>query len=333
MIKINFYKFISIILLISIILTLIGCQNKTIDDKSFENEIVEYSLIEYNYQFNPHVISEEYFLIYGKDIEEIFFSFCDALLDKEKEFKCESKEYFYQLLNISNSCFPIANEIIDKDKTYIENGICYLFYLYDDNELDLIINEFKERIIKIINESIKYDAPDYIKAIELYTTMVNKNKYDYDYTLDDALKIKSYRSIMENIGICQEFSGEYIYYLLQVGINAITCSALNNDKSEAHEWVLIKLEDEYYHIDPTYGINYPDSLFFFGLDDIQREYYGDFSSNSFTYANSDKIKLEADDRKFVEYWLAKSYEIDYFEKKIIIVDNNTLEKHEILFDE
>ena len=325
-------KFIVLITIILISFSLLGCQKEIENYKEETNN----SLKEYNYSFNPHVISKEFSLIYGNDIEENFFDFCDAILNKEKTFKCQSNEYFHILLSISNSCFPLANELIDKNKTYVDNGICYLTYVYEDNELDNKINEFKERINNVINEVIKYETKDYIKAIELYTFMSQKNKYDYDYTLDDALKIKSYRSIMDNIGICQEFSGEYIYYLLQVGINGITCSALNNDNSEAHEWVLINLDDKYYHVDVTYSLNYPDSLFFFALDDKQREYYGDFNKNDFTYADNNVLKYDdykADDRRFEKFWLAKSYKIDYINETITIIDNNTSQEITYQFDE
>ena len=322
-----------ILIVIFIILSLSGCQVNNVNKK---DEIIESTPKEYDFVFNPHVISKEFSLIYGEEIENIFFSFCDTLLAKEKQFKCESSERLYQLLSISNTCFPLANEIIDRDKTYVENSICYITYKYNDDELDRIINKFKEKVSSVISGAIRYETSDYIKAMELYSAVAKKNKYDYDYTLDDSLNIRSFRSIMEDIGICQEISGEYIYYLLQIGINGITCSALNKDKSEAHEWVLINLNDKYYHVDPTYALNYPESLFFFAIDDKQREYYGDFNKNDFIYADSDILKhdkFKSDDRKFLKFWLAKSYSIDYKKKTITIIDNNTSEKHEYKFDE
>ena len=329
-----FMKKIILILLINL-LFLVGCQNNNASNIN-EEEINEIDIKEYEYIFNPHVISKEYLLIYGDDIKNYFFDFCDAILLKKDSFICDTKEKFYQLLMISNSCFPLALELINKDKTYIDNGICHLIYNYDYDELDNKINEFKMKVTNFINDSIKYECPDYIKAMELYTNISNKNKYDYSSTLDNILDLRSYRSIMNNIGICQEIASEYIYYLLQVGINGITCSSLNKDDSEAHEWVLINLDGKYYHIDPTYAINYPNSLFFFALDDIQREYYGDLPISKYSYANSDLLNHEqfkADDRKFEKFWLAKTYEIDYINKIIKIVDNNTEEIKEYRFDE
>ena len=333
--KIKLKKIKIIILSIICLLSLFGCKEKNSIDNNETIEI-ENSLKEYDYSFNPHVISEEYLSVYGNDIKDIFFGFCDVLLVKEKQFRCESNERFYQLLSISNSCFPLANQIIDKDKTYVSDGVCYLVYNYPDDILDVKIDEFIQKVTDVIKEAVRYETLDYIKAIELYSAVARKNSYDYDYTLDDALKIRTYRPIMENIGICQEIAKEYIYYLLQVGVDAISCSAINNDKSDAHEWVLIKLDDRYYHVDPTYALNYPDSLFFFAMDDRQREYYGDFDMNQFTYADTDILKhddFKADDRRFMKLWLAKSYNIDYNNEIITLIDNNTLKEYEYHFDE
>jgi len=326
-------KLLKIILSI-LIITSCTLNNKQEDD--INNNSNEDTLIKFKYEFNEHVIAQEYIDIYGQDIKEEFFNFCDSLLSINKSFKCKSKERLYELLSISNSCFPIASYLINKDKTYVENGICYLTYNYDDNEVNKIISSFKTKITNTINNAIKYEAPYYIKAMELYTTLSNKNTYDYSYTLEDSLKLNPYRAIMQDIGICQELADEYIYYLLQVGINAITCSALNSDNSEAHEWVLIKLNHNYYHVDPTYAIEYPNSLYFFCIDDIQRQYYGDFPIDNFTYASSDKLNYEtfqANDRTFEKYWLAQEYEIDYINKSITIKEINTNKEYTYPFDE
>lgn len=288
---------------------------------------------EFEYSFNPHVISEEYKTIYGEGIDEEFFSLCDAILMKEKTFPCSSKERFHQLLSISNSCFPLAQELIDKDGISVDDGVCHLAYRYDEKETDEIILTFKNKVADVISSAVPYEEPDHIKAMELFTAVANKDVYDESYTLEDSLKLKSYRAVMNDIGICQEIASEYIYYLLQVGINAIPCSSLNADRSEAHEWVLAELDGRYYHMDPTYATNHPDSLFFFGMDDVQREYYGDFPKDNYTYAESDALsECAATDRRFEKVWLAEKYEIDHIERKIIITEIDTGKRYEYGFD-
>ena len=166
------------------------------------------------YTFNPHVISEEYSLIYGEGINEEFFSFCDAILKKEKSFSCSSREAFYNLLSISNFCFPLAQELINSEESTYEDGICHLVYRYNEEKLDELILSFRDKVTNVISSAIPYDEPDSIKAMELFTAVANKDTYDDSNTLEDSLELRSYRSIMEDVGICQEIAAEYIYYLL-----------------------------------------------------------------------------------------------------------------------
>ena len=72
------------------------------------------------------------------------------------------------------------------------------------------------------------------------------------------------------------------------------------------------------------------------MDDKQREYYGDFDMNQFTYADTDILKhddFKADDRRLMKFWLAKSYIIDYNNEIITLIDNDTLKEYEYHFDE
>ena len=279
---------------------------------------------EYAYTFNPHVMSDEYRLLYGEGIEEEFYTFCDAVRNRDTSFPCPSKERFHQLLYISNSCFPPAQELIDKEMTTVEEGICHLSYRYDEETMRGMLMAFEEKVTNVIRTAVPYDEPDSIKAMELFTAVARKDSYDYSYTLADSLNVRSYRAIMEDAGICQEIAAEYVYYLLQSGINAIPCSALNSDQSEAHEWALVKLEENYYHMDPTYATEYPDSLYFFGMDDIQRAYYGDFPQENFTYAASDQLTgCDASARTFESVWLAETYAIDHSSGTIRITEKDT----------
>ena len=290
----------------------------------------------YVYTFQPHVIAREFLQIYGEEVKEEFFRFCDALLNMEASFPCPSRERFYQLLAISNSCFPLAQELIDKEKTTLSNGVCHLAYRYEEEELAGHIEAFQRKVSDTISAAIPYEAPGFVQAMALFTAVARKDTYDETHTLEDALKTRSYRAIMEDRGICQEIAGEYIYYLLQVGINAITCSSLNEDQSEAHEWVLVQLDGEYYHMDPTAAISYPDSLYFFGMDDIQREYYGNFPMGQYTYADSDQLPREAyavTSRRFEKLWLAETYKIDYEEQSILVTEIRTGDQHRLAFSD
>ena len=286
---------------------------------------------EFRYTFRPHVLSGGYAEIYGESFREEYFAFCDAVLSGSSSFPCSSRERFFRFLSVSNYCFPLAGAVVDRDRSTVAQGVCTLAYLYDEPELKEKISSFREKVTEVISAAVPYDEPDPVKAMELYTAVARKDTYDYETTLDDSLSLGSFRAVMEDTGICQEIAGEYIYYLLQVGIEAIPCSGLSADKSMAHDWALAELDGKWYHIDPTFAVNYPDALFFFGMDDVQRSYYGDLPADGFTYADSDlpdPSRYAAGDRRFEKYWLAESYTIDHARGKISVTIRETGEEME-----
>ncbi|MBR3168023.1 MAG: alpha/beta fold hydrolase [Erysipelotrichaceae bacterium] len=281
-------------------------QNETTGDALPDTE-------EFSYAFSPHVMAEEYKKIYGPGIEDVFYTFCDTVLEAGDSFACADREELFHLLTIAKSCFPLADGLVDREQSYVENGTAHLVYKNDPQEVRELAERFISKVESVIRSAIPCETADWIKAVELMTAVARKTVPDEEYTLEDSLSLSPYRAITEDTGICQEIAGEYIYYLLQVGIDAIPCGGLSSDQSFAHEWVLVKLDGKWYHVDPMFAASYPDSLFFFGMTDRQREHYGDLPPEGYDYAYSDMLKredFEATDTRFLDLWLAESYTID-----------------------
>ena len=278
------------------------------------------------YEFQRHVLPEEIIRIYGAEFEREFHAFCDAVSEGTDAFPCTSARQFHLIMSAARTCFPFALKWVDEDGTAVRNGTAYLIYKGTPEEVREDFGRFARKVTDIISEAVPYEEPDEIRAMELLTYIAHKDIFDENHTLDDMLETGPYRAIMNDIGICQEIAGEYIYCLLQLGINAFPCASLTADKSGAHEWVMAEFDGKYYHIDPTYTITYPDSLFFFGMNDLQREYYGDFPPEWYSYGDIDLSAPEtyaAEDDRFLNLWLAESYEIDHECRKIRIRDHNT----------
>jgi hypothetical protein len=289
----------------------------------------------FSFEISPHVMPQAYEELYGSDLRDDFFSFCDAIWGLKDSFSCPTEERLQDILKVSRTCLPVADALIDRSSTHVSDGMCWIKYKVSNKDAESIISDFKEKVTETIRKAVPYDEPAPIKAMELLTAVAKKDRYDKEHTLSDMLNTSPYRAIMEDVGICQEISGEYIYYLMQVGIEAIPCSSLSEDNSVAHEWTLIQLDGRYYHIDPTYSVEYSDSLFFFCMTDKQREHYGDYPPERYTYGDTDVPdagKYKATDNRFLKFWLAKSYEIDHEKQRIRITNNNTQEVEEIPFD-
>ena len=278
------------------------------------------------YEFQRHVLPEEIIRIYGAEFEREFHAFCDAVSEGTDAFPCTSARQFHLIMSAARTCFPFALKWVDEDGTAVRNGTAYLIYKGTPEEVREDFGRFARKVTDIISEAVPYEEPDEIRAMELLTYIAHKDIFDENHTLDDMLETGPYRAIMNDIRICQEIAGEYIYCLLQLGINAFPCASLTADKSGAHEWVMAEFDGKYYHIDPTYTLTYPDSLFFFGMNDLQREYYGDFPPEWYSYGDIDLSAPEtyaAEDDRFLNLWLAESYEIDHACRIIRIKDHNT----------
>lgn len=303
-----------------VLLLLAGCAAQEAEPALTPQEETSVSPEPYVYSFDPHVISRVYIDAYGPDIEGLFYGFCDAVLEGRNTFPCPDEETFHRLLAIARTCLPVASFCIDEDAARTENGIGCITYTMDDDLLRKTVTDFQDKVTSFIKEAVPYQEDDFITAIELLTALAHKDTADEDSLgLDSILEIMPYRAIMENKGICQELSGEYIYYLLQTGIDALTCSGLSADRETAHMWVLVELDGRYYHADPMFTIEYKDSLAFFGLNDAMREQYGDLPAADYSYGEievKDDGPYKVTDERFKRLWRAESYTIDRTARKL-----------------
>lgn len=304
-----------------VMLLLAGCARQEAEPVVNEPQTETVSDLEpYVYSFDPHVISKVYIEAYGTDIEGLFYGFCDAVLEGRKTFPCPDDMTFHRLFSIARNCLPVASYCIDEDAAWTADGIGHITYTMDDAKLIQTVNAFKDKVSSFIEGSVPYQEDDFIIAIELLTALAHKDRVDEDgLDLNKILQIMPYRAIMEDEGICQELAGEYIYYLLQTGIDALTCSGLSADKESAHMWVLAELDGRYYHVDPMFTVEYENSLAFFGLTDAMREQYGDFPRSAYSYGEvdvKDDALYKVDDERFKRLWRAESYAIDRDEHKL-----------------
>ena len=314
-------------LLLAAALLFSGCARQTASEASAADTHEETAIPEpdaeqlpFDYHFDPHVISKAYLRAYGPEIEPIFYGFCDAVLSGEETFPCPSLEIYHRLLTIAGICLPVVTPCVDRERIRVENGRGWIPYTMERDELLRTVRSFEERVTAFMTAAVPCREEDFLIAAELLTAVARKDSYDEAaLSLDFSLSLMPYRAITENKGLCQEIAGEYVYYLLQAGIDATTCSALSRDQEYAHMWALVELDGAYYHVDPTFTLEHPDSLAFFGLDDDMRSQYGDFPIEDFSYAESDALHHEdyaADSRRFLPLWHAEAYTIDRSERKL-----------------
>ena len=292
----------------------------------------------YDHTFNPHVISQMYVDKYGEQFKEDYFKYCDAILSGADSVECSKPLWMGLFQSISRVNLPIVSEYCYNSDEYfgaVGDGVYELTYSIPKDEYLKKVEEFKARVEDLIERAVLADDSELEKALALYISESARIDYDYDamgnvsFRSKEGYGISPYRAIMTDKGICQETAGCYAYLLLQVGIDAITCGALNKDSTEAHEWTIVKLDGKYYHCDPTYQCSEKFSVNYFGMNDTEREKQGDWDMPYNNIGDTNDLWARdypaLDDTRFEQFWTCYNCLLDREENKIFCYDNSGTE--------
>jgi transglutaminase-like putative cysteine protease len=226
--------------------------------------------------------------------------------------------------------FPLfnADARFDYDNLYdAQTQTMQIYYVSESKEQhEAFISNFVENVSVIIENNIMQNDNDLIKAISLYRAFSSSVSYNYDAACSDIIvDVSPYNAIVNHNGICQSFAGAYTYLLLQVGIDANTCTGMTYDSSIAHEWTILKLDDKYYYADPTfensetagYGLKY------FGITTTEREAIGHFDPEYYNIGVTNEIwarDYDISDIRFESLRTCLNFEIDHENNSIICYD-------------
>ena len=262
------------------------------------------------YSFKTKVSSSFLEKTFGKGMCESWFSLVDAVLAGEDTFSCPNGHtYMWVIAEFPKVCFPVLREIVDTEENVDLTGIdgtARFRYKVSKEEAAKMINEFVDLTEDILNESMNPDYTDFENMLSLY--MYFENTYTYDYETAELVETEpakanytsAYRLLTQKTGICCEIAEAYSYLLMQAGIEASVVSTAK------HEWSIVKLGENYYHVDPTFALGSGGSLAYFMMNDEQRCYTGSYKTSEFQYVSiySPEFPLEllADDETFKDIW-------------------------------
>ncbi len=286
-----------------------------------------------DHTFNPHVLSDIYVMAYGEGFKENFFRYCDAVLAGEDNVDLDKPEYYSECREAVRFCLPVADDHIyylSPDEASNGGGNYKIQYSLPKDEFLVKVEEFKTRVEDLVNRACNKGDSQLEMALALYSS--ESLRLDYDYDMEpDAPDIERgcnpYHALMYDKGICQEIAGAYAYLLLQVGIEAGTCGALNMDTSAAHEWTVVRLDGKYYHCDVTFQCSDKSNLRYFGMNDDQRHYEGDWDLKGFNFVSSNTIwhdDLPIDDTRFRDLWMSAAYRLDREEHMLYCYDTDDM---------
>ena len=285
-----------------------------------------------HYELNPYTVPLMMTELMGQKMTDAYISFIDAVLKGETSFACADRDtYDWMMGQYAYVCCPVVDQYVCKstNREPYENGRGYFEYTIPYEEFKDKYEEFATYITEILNEVLEDDYSDFEKAFALYMYFADNFSYDYDiynlmYEQPVNDLVSGYLTLMEKKGVCGQLSVAYSYLLLQAGVDATVCSGCSDLSGEFHQWSYVRIEDVYYHIDPTFVLG-SNMMSYFMMTDEGRYMEGHFPPESFVYVNNyyqwnPHEDYGCNDERFRPFWPACyegidciNHELKYYE--------------------
>lgn len=177
---------------------------------------------------------------------------------------------------------------------------------YKDKDKSSLTDE-KERYIydcavKVIDSNIRDNMTDFDKAKTIHDYIILNAKYDTDHlnelVAENPASLSPYGFFKNGKAICLGYTLTYQLLCQMADVECIAIHAKAN-KGEEHGWNMIKLDDEWYHVDVTWDDPLPDEEnrairdFFCVSDNFMKETGHEWEKSKYPSAPSNHPKSEA----------------------------------------
>lgn len=139
-------------------------------------------------------------------------------------------------------------------------------YDYDRQTLTSMKKELERKACSIIAANVSKDMPPYMKVFIIHNYIINNCRYASDNT-SDSLKYTAYGALVKGSAVCDGYASAAQLLFSLCDIESIKISGTS--RGEGHAWNLVKLDNEYYHIDTTWD----DPVSNTGADYLRYDYY------------------------------------------------------------
>ena len=155
---------------------------------------------------------------------------------------------YQQLYNDENAMFYLDTKMQYATNVNTQNVTsANLFYKYSDSEIIRMQNAIDSEVNRILSK-ITSDMTDY-DIVKLF----------YDYLAENVVYVDDtencrdlYGVFAEKKALCGGYAKAFSYLCGKVGIENLTITG--DADNVPHMWNMVKLEGEWYHIDPTYAV-------------------------------------------------------------------------------
>lgn len=214
----------------------------------------------------------------------------------------------------ADNVFEIVEEVVKNNPEimYYEGGKysnCILIPSYIKPKEEIIAHQDIVRKIKleITDKIIKPEMSDYEKEKAIHDFIINNTIYDVRYFDKDKQTPPEFHTVygvlVEGVAVCEGYAKTMKYLLDEAGVESIIISGIAKD--ENHAWNLVKLDNDYYHIDSTWD----DPVMEDGSNIIKYDYFN---------VNDEEIGVTHKwDRE--KYPLSKGIEYNYYYYNDLVV--------------
>lgn len=179
----------------------------------------------------------------------------------------DEKVYNIEKLSEYNISITGQGEIIGK-RAYIDYTFTYsdnymLLRALESPELQVKLNEEQLSVLNIIKADtaslINENMTDYEKEKAIHDFMVSTYQYDIENLTANTLTLRSHSTVglvKDKKGVCEAYANTFMLMCKTAGIECDVITGTVDDTK--HAWNVVRLEDEYYHVDVTNDDPAPD---------------------------------------------------------------------------
>lgn len=268
-----------------------------------------------------------------KDNEKpIYELITEALMNAEVEINISS----YKESNSSEEIFNLVEKIVNENPLilyykgceYWSNGILKLEYSKDKKVIFSHRKEIDKKVDYIISNVITNNMSNYEKEKAVHDYIINNSKYDEDYILNNKVSSESYSPygvLVKGKGVCESYAKAMKLIMDKINIECIIVVGKANKTD--HAWNIIKLDNNYYHVDLTWddpvtndGSNVL-SYDYFNINDKDMRKNHIWEKNNYPICNSIKYNYY-----YYNGMIIKNYDEFYSKLQYALLNNiNTLE--------
>ncbi len=181
----------------------------------------------------------------------------------------------------------------------------------------LIVQRLRDCFAQIPLNEDEYNTVKY-----LYEWLINNT--EYDKTAENNQNICSV--FLQGKSVCQGYAKAMQYMLQQAGIQCLLVTGFTN--GERHGWNLVRVNGNYYYLDPTWGdASYTSN----GTDNIAQAYVPSINYDYFL-VTTDEITRTHSIEKVVSIPVCSALAENYFVREGLYFDSYDAEKLALIFD-